>query len=329
MDIKGRYFAVGHGLTYGFKVDSYNVLFDIRKKNNLTKELSTFYGSKLIHTLIISHFHDDHVAGIKELYKDGFKIKRIYIPYIDDDEKFILKLKKALEKGKRTTFLSIGDDSSESILNDYNIEIVKVKDECKIKTSTTPFWNFNIHQSKGNATAVVARILSELAHIGIITPKDVLDNLEIHYEDIKNAYIKAIKNLNLTCIFMVHGPVNDSDLLESSSQGTEFLSCKTISMKIKQKYYSFISGDCNLSNNKTVITDYVNQLGYALVPHHSGMKEWSDFLCNANKDIQWIVTINEIGSRPYGKIVKDIYRNGSKLFICDKTKSFDYSFFTL
>lgn len=31
MVIKGKYFAVGHGLTYGFKVGPYNVLFDINK----------------------------------------------------------------------------------------------------------------------------------------------------------------------------------------------------------------------------------------------------------------------------------------------------------
>jgi len=92
------------------------------------------------------------------------------------------------------------------------------------------------------------------------------------------------------------------------------------------KYHSLISGDCNFSKNSTIISTYIDQLAYALVPHHSGLTEWDDYICDNNGDVVWIVTINNVASRPYAKIVRDIYKKGNELFVCDHVNTFCYNF---
>lgn len=70
----------------------------------------------------------------------------------------------------------------------------------------------------------------------------------------------------------------------------------------------------------------VGKFAYALVPHHSGVGEWNDYLCRNTDKVDWIVTISEIGVRPYGKVVADIYSNDEELFICDGKQEFEYLF---
>ena len=90
MDIKGKFFPVGHGLTYAFKIDDVHVLFDINRKCNL-KDLNQFFGDQNIDFMILSHLHNDHINGLKKLSKVGFSINKIYIPYLDIDEQYLVE----------------------------------------------------------------------------------------------------------------------------------------------------------------------------------------------------------------------------------------------
>ena len=97
MDIRGKFFPVGHGLTYAFKigdvsgVNDVHLLYDINRKCDM-KELENFYGNKVIDYLILSHLHADHMDGVGKLCKAGFKVKKIYIPYLDNDEKIFVEM---------------------------------------------------------------------------------------------------------------------------------------------------------------------------------------------------------------------------------------------
>ena len=326
MEIKGKFFAVGHGLTYAFKIDSFHVLFDI-KKNCDFDELRDFYGNKNIDILVISHFDTDHSDGIQELYKQGFTMKRIYIPYIDDDEKLVLEL----------MFLYFNRDYNSEREALGNTEIIEVRE---LEIYKTDFWEFNIHNSKekekrkgkgkvtGTPSADVAKIIKSLNAIGITTKDDVRRNLKAKQDDIKAAYKNVKGDLNLTSLFMEHGPIDEKSIKESTYSGLEFKSKKV--KKGKNDYvHSLITGDCNLLNNKSVIKGYLNKLGYVLVPHHSGLKEWDDYICQDTDKVVWIVTISQIKSRPYGQVVSDIYSNNEELYICDKTKFFEYELISI
>lgn len=313
MEIKGKFFPVGHGLTYAFKVGSLNVLFDITQRCNLD-DLENFYGSKTIDILVISHFDADHSDGIHNLYDNGFHIKRVYIPYIGAEREIILYF---IYLYKQKNYLALFEEMQShdtSIIEVSEIEVIDV----------LPFWKFNIHQSI-NASYYVKQIIAELNAIGIVTKDDVQKKLETHHQDIKDAYKKVMDNLNLTSLFMEHGPVDDKLVNETFYCGQEFIS-GTVEKGKNVNLHSLITGDCNLSINRCTICKYVDHLGYVLVPHHSGVQEWDTFICNSTETAVWIVTISEIRTRPYGLVVSDIYSNKEKLYICDKYTPFEYRF---
>ena len=67
LEAEAKFFPVGHGLTYAFKIGDFHVLFDINSQCDLNA-LASFYGDKEIDIMVLSHFHEDHVNGVEELY---------------------------------------------------------------------------------------------------------------------------------------------------------------------------------------------------------------------------------------------------------------------
>lgn len=85
---------VGQGAFYSEKLicndEMFNVIYDCGSFNK--KELSynlSIYPVININILFISHFHNDHINGIKELSKNR-KIDTVIIPYLDPIDKLIL-----------------------------------------------------------------------------------------------------------------------------------------------------------------------------------------------------------------------------------------------
>lgn len=317
MDIRGKFFAVGQGLTYAFVVDQAHVLFDINKKCDFAA-LESFYGSKQIDIMILSHFHMDHMDGVKKLYAEGFKIRKIYIPYITEDEKMIYMLMYIDQDRNFEEETAVLYDS------EYDVVIERVRD-------TTVFalacWQFDIYNSQGNAKSVIKRILAGLKSIGIHNQADLKNKLSTQLNKIMTVYKNLKVDLNLTSMFMVHGPAKGICVKKSCYCGKPFIFPRNLTRLITSgHYHTLISGDCNLSKNRPILKKYSKMLAYALVPHHSGVKEWADYICKNSNEMVWIVTINVISSRPYGKIISDIYSNGDELYICDSCTEFKHAF---
>lgn len=53
-------------------------------KSNVEKFAKELYekSSGIINMLVISHLDDDHVNGVRELYKEGFQINKVVLPYM-------------------------------------------------------------------------------------------------------------------------------------------------------------------------------------------------------------------------------------------------------
>lgn len=317
MDIRGKFFAVGQGLTYALIVDQEHVLFDINLKCNFA-ELANFYGSKEIDIMVISHFHMDHMDGLKKLYQEGFRIRRIYIPYLTEDEKLLYTI---LYAGQGRNF---AEDAAIFYNREYDIVVEEVRDTIAFPLQ---IWQFDIYNSQGNAKSVIKKILAGLHSIGINNQADLKNNLNTQLDKIKAVYNNLKMNINFTSMFMVHGPADGLYVKYSCCCGKPFM-ISEIAVKKNESghYHTLISGDCNFSNNYPKLSKYRNMLAYALVPHHSGVKEWADYLCKGSNKIIWIVTINEISSRPYGIIVSDIYSCKDELFVCDKKEEFEHIF---
>lgn len=125
----------------------------------------------------------------------------------------------------------------------------------------------------------------------IFTYKDI--SLPSMKDDIKKAYENLKKKnpkLNLTSMFMVHGP--EIGIVKSSEyEGWEFLSKKREKGN-NSKFCSLISGDCSPGKNRAVLMSHEADLGYALVPHHSGVEKREKYLCKS------CITCNQSQRRP-------------------------------
>jgi hypothetical protein len=105
------FWAVGQGLFYTAKIDirfrelsgrlspnlidSFNILYDIgtsNKKDRLTQIVNRYFTNKKFDLCFISHFHEDHVNGFKELTENKVEIERIIVPYVTTIESILLSL---------------------------------------------------------------------------------------------------------------------------------------------------------------------------------------------------------------------------------------------
>ena len=246
MDIMGKFFPVGHGLTYAFKIEKHHMLFDISKQCNLI-ELEKFYGNKEINFMILSHFHNDHMGGVCDLYKAGFSIEKIYIPYLDDDEQLFVELRSFLRNGIYHSY--------SEIIESLPARIEEVDEDVSLKEG---IWEFNIHQNKGNSKQIINDIKNQLKVLGIIKNDDVRQHLQSNSKisSIKKAYQNVMKksSLNETSIFLEHGPIK-KEIKVKEFRGFEYLN-KNIKKGKIVKTHSLITGDMNLVKNHKIILKY-------------------------------------------------------------------------
>lgn len=331
MDIRGKFFPVGLGLTYAFKisdvigVNDVHLLYDINRKCDM-KELEIFYGNKEIDYLILSHLHADHVNGVDKLCKAGFRVRKIYIPYLNDDERIFVELKWLFKTGNYQSYTRIVDRLREILENVDVIEVGVEWGDGQISfTVGKKLWQFNIFQNKGNSAAAMNDIKTRLQRMGISNNTSIQN---VNIKDLRKAYNKSMGKhnfkLNETSIFLEHGPLM-KQIKIIGINGYDFFTGTNGNM-FEIGTHSLITGDMNLNEkrNERVVSNYYNILGVVLVPHHSGVHEWSAYVCQNMHYAVWVVGISGIGVRPYGKVVKDIYGNGQKLYICDKNYSFEY-----
>jgi len=135
------FWSVGQGLFYtgelNFRFTSekdwkvFNFLydvgsFDVKYKKihiNRLEEIVTKLPIKQFNLAFISHFHEDHVNGLKYLKEKGIKIKRIMVPYVDQDELLLLL---ASMKDPSEWYLSFIVNPYKWILDELEVEVLYI-----------------------------------------------------------------------------------------------------------------------------------------------------------------------------------------------------------
>ena len=91
---------VGQGLFYTGKVGDFNFMYDCgsERRRHLNSVISNYKNHKLtvsrVDLLILSHLHDDHVAGLNALLNNGISIDTTILPYLPPIERLMVALKK-------------------------------------------------------------------------------------------------------------------------------------------------------------------------------------------------------------------------------------------
>lgn len=100
LKVAERYiYPVGHGGFHGEKIgNNFYFIFDCgsKKKETIEKAIDRYYqGIDDIDLLVISHFHDDHYKGLKNLITKK-EVKKIMIPFLSEEEKVNAMLESVL-----------------------------------------------------------------------------------------------------------------------------------------------------------------------------------------------------------------------------------------
>ena len=98
--------------------DNINIIYDCGSatdvKNVKQQIVATFKKGEVIHALFISHFHADHINGIKYLL-EYCCIKKIFSPLITDEHKSLLKIKLLIEKNSDAFVFDFIDNPKETV----------------------------------------------------------------------------------------------------------------------------------------------------------------------------------------------------------------------
>ncbi len=158
---KFKFWNVGQGLFYTGSLfgGEFNFVYDCGGSSKIIKSTVCEYVNKVcynkkIDVLFISHFHTDHINGIKYLKDKGCKIKKIVIPYYGYSKNYILL---RLVEGIKTSFelyeLIETWHILSSILNEHNLEqdIVQVSND-----NDNNVYSYNYNQDNNFVRASIA-----------------------------------------------------------------------------------------------------------------------------------------------------------------------------
>jgi glyoxylase-like metal-dependent hydrolase (beta-lactamase superfamily II) len=126
------FWSIGQGLFYTGELNfrffskekwkTFNFLYDIgskKGKNRLKTIVKTNFKGKIFDLLFISHFHEDHVNGLKDLKKNGVRIRKMVVPYVDPVEWLLLLASTRNPSKWYTSFIA---DPYKWILVNLNVE---------------------------------------------------------------------------------------------------------------------------------------------------------------------------------------------------------------
>lgn len=91
IDFNIKFHPVGFGLFSSGRIENFRFVYDCGSKNITNVEKSVvdeFHEVNILNLLAISHFHFDHISGIKKLLETVSKVETIVLPYYTPRERY-------------------------------------------------------------------------------------------------------------------------------------------------------------------------------------------------------------------------------------------------
>jgi len=265
-------YPVGQGGFYSERlfVDGsahFTIVYDCGSLNRSNLEIQIDNsGIEKIDLLVLSHFHDDHINGLKYLSRKGIAVKTIVMPQLENAEIIlyffdstnleIYQNPAVLFPGCRVVRVRSEDDSNKNELSAESLPN-SISHNIKVRPRTGGLqWTFKFYVDKstyGNKFSSDDR--EYLSNLNINSIND-----DSHKKRIKKIHEKISPNLNLTSMCMYSGP-NDYYWSKVSSWGAGL-------------YGTILTGDILLKNEKTISNfishyyDFLDCIGYFQIPHH-------------------------------------------------------------
>lgn len=313
-----------------------NIVYDCGSTSLSTKFLKTkinssFRKNETIDILFISHFHADHINGIEFLMK-GRTIKNVVIPYLDDEEKALIKISNFLEEGYIETSII---DSPETFFGE-DTRIIRVAadgDSRNLINELKDDFNIDLpNQNKGvstqgSSTTIASGTVLRFSHLTlwqfipfnykmIVRAKPFVDAVEaagLKLKDLNSiekiqaskkilieAYKKVDNDLNRTSLILYSGPITTPNPINLNpcylNYERSFFPFKSIFHRAGCLY----TGDADFNEPNLVsdlekrLSDLTANIGTLVAPHHGA-------IVNFNEELLTIVPSLQSTIFPYGK----------------------------
>lgn len=318
---------VGQGAFYTERHETdnafFNVIYDCGSKSLSTnfkeivdKSLSDM--NNHIDILFISHFHDDHVNGIKYLNKEGITINHVIIPFMTEEHKLLLKIYNKFSPNSQGQSIEELIDHPKTFFPKAKVHmIMPMGDEAENKSldflmSGSPLdleksmsgWHFIPFNYRHNERINVFK--KELKKNGVDYSK--LSE--------KGYILKYQKKIAKACSKVRPGDLNSNSLIVFSGPNKD----DTPSIQSSCLY----TGDANLKNRHLVSTlqDYIGKsytsLGCIQVPHHGSKDSFSSQIYSQIAALPISVIscgISNQYNHPSDKVLKQVALNSSEIHI--------------
>lgn len=306
----------GQGLFYIGEIDrskgeKFKFIYDCGG-NNISGAISQHITKgEVIDMLVISHFDDDHINGLPDLFNKVSKIKRIFIPYYRGIENYLLLM--SYIYGNGATFDKVDEiilvNSSEGVedeqdfneiiteempdINRYNLPNVKAGIIRNKVLSVEGEWIFKFYNARisTDISTVISDInnlisnnnrkdLEELLKLNLNAAKVGLRRIYSNYCSSK--YNNSKQNQSSLCLY--HAP------MKRETCGIQLMLDNGVRFGCYFEIHRFgtmLTGDISLKTKKKTqnyedfIKHYIKEVyntGIFLLPHHGANNNWNNFI---------------------------------------------------
>lgn len=305
----------------------------------------------VIDMLVISHFDDDHINGLPDLFNKVSKIKRIFIPYYWGREDYLLLM--AYVYGNGATFDKVDEivlvNSSEGVedeqdfneiiteevpdINRYRLQNTKIKKIGNTVLSVEGKWIFKFYNARisTDINTVISDInnlisnnnykdLEELLERNLNAAKAGLRTIYSNYCSSK--YNNSKQNQSSLCLY--HAP----------KKRETYGICLMLNNGVRFRHYieicrfgTMLTGDISLKTKKNPknynefkerYKNEIDDIGIFLLPHHGANNNWNSLIL---RDFMWPpIFLNSSGinnrfKHPGSMVIKELQKK-SRIVCC-------------
>ena len=355
----------GQGLFYIGEIDrskgeKFKFIYDCGG-NNISGAINQHITKgEVIDMLVISHFDDDHINGLPDLFNKVDKIKKIFIPYYRGIEEYLLLM--AYIYGNGATFDKVDEivlvNSSEGVedeqdfneiiteevpdINRYNLPNVKAGIIRNKVLSVEKRWIFKFYNARisTDINTVISDInnlisnnnrkdLEELLKLNLNAAKVGLRTIYSNYCSSK--YNNSKQNQSSLCLY--HAP------MERETCGIHFMSYDRVYFRscIETPCLgTMLTGDISLKTKKKIqnYDDFIKRYekeayntGIFLLPHHGANNNWNSLILEDFMRTPIFLNSSGINNRfkhPGSMVIKELQNNGRIVCFANEYLTVEY-----
>lgn len=300
-----HFHPVGQGLFYSGDVGGFNFVYDCGTESKmcfLSREIQNYKRPvPRLDMLVISHFHDDHISGLKEL-TDRLHPRRILIPYISVDEMLLCFIRAkdnpdAVSALKYFAGYLYGDGAANGDLGlDSKVTVVKHSEQKRDLSASSvdalpstiadntvvqirgAEYEFKFFNSDAFIPDVIAKFYAAMeARFKEGWRTKLVELVDSNLDEIAEIYRKTFsrRKLNLTTLVCCHGPKKGAVGLSLRRGGSHHIRRAASSSFMARQ---LLTGDISFQNSLVAMQNHYErewkEIFLSLLPHHGSRDGW-------------------------------------------------------